>query len=227
MMVLQNDLIKPLTAKLNEDLTLKLTEDYIMTLMAKDDVKHAPKSKRVTKNASNTVYQVRNFPGTLEVVKIPNNYRLYLYGKSLVIYLLAHPIEPEYDEPADAVDMSIKTSVHEAGAAATDVITVSESDITSKGLLNPETELGFRFKCTAIAVGSIVNKLIVPILPSDKQLCLDMNICTKVADKIQRFDTNLHIQPAVQSTQSTIQRKHSYQQAAGEQKGICKRPRML
>lgn len=181
MMVVRNDLIKPLTAELNDDLSLKLTEDYIVTLLGKADVKQAPKSNRTTKNSNNTLYQVRPFPGTLELVKLPNHNRLYLHGKSLVVYLRALLVEVDRCEEDAAPP-------HE-----------EDCETIAKGISNPERELGYRFHCTAIAVGSIHNKSIVSLTDSDHQLCLNLNIPTKVADKIRGMPrTILFNIPAIQ-----------------------------
>lgn len=86
--ILMKDYIKPLTQNLNSQFNLSLSDEDLISLISKEDVKMAPK-KRVTRKPTNLMFQVRDFPECLELVKVDCSNRMYILGKSTVVYTIA------------------------------------------------------------------------------------------------------------------------------------------
>lgn len=171
--VIVKDWIRPLVANLNSSFITSgepITEEYIIKVLSDaEDVKHMPKSKRVLKHSSSSLFQVRSYEGYLELVKLKSNKRLYLHDKSLVVYVVSKP-SSEY---SSAVSSSSKSDDAQAGCPP-------------KGLENPESELGYMFPGKVTAVGSLVDNRMEPLTASDEELCGALGICTKIAGKISR-----------------------------------------
>lgn len=166
--VVMKDWIKPLTRNLNSQQNLSLTEEYMVSLIHMDDVKHTPKSKRLSKPTSNVLFQVRNYPNSIDLVKLPNHERLYLLGKSIVVYASAQMCAED--------------------GTALEEFEHCDGGYRPEGIPNPEIELGYTFDTKLIAVGSLVNNEVTYLTDEDMQLCESMGIYTELAGKIKRAD---------------------------------------
>ena len=185
-LVVMEDYIKPIVKNLNLIYNLDLTEEYVVSLLERNDMKHVAKSKRVIKPAAKAMFQVREYPDKLDLVKIPNHNRLYLLGKSLAVYVSAQGCYESEDGH----------SIEE--------FEYGDEEFKPEGIPNPENELGYTFSARLIAVGSIINKNIMYLTEEDERLCDELGIYRDLTAKIKRAEERSKIVDHANEAQSSL-----------------------
>lgn len=153
-----------------------------MALINREDYKHTPKPKRVAKQINNILFKVRNYPNSLEVVKIPNHTHLYLVGQSLVVYAAAPP-PCEYDSEVGEHASSLLQTSHcqsslEDGS--------SKQAAQAEGIPDPEQLHGYSFNAKVVAMGSLINNNLVYLTEEDADKCDELGIHVDMAGKLKR-----------------------------------------
>lgn len=197
------DWIRPLTVNLKEHYNIAISEDEVVSLIKKDDFKHTTKQKRNTKHSNNFLFKVRNYPNSIEVVKINNHSRLYLVGETLVVYAAAAAASAEVEEPepepeaeAEAeADEEIESDMHiptPYGGFSGQVHGNVESWETveqptyNEGIPDPELVHGFTFDAKLVAIGSLINNNLVHLTDTDLDKCVELGIYSQMTGKLQR-----------------------------------------
>lgn len=187
--ILMKDWIRPLTLKLNESYDLCLTEEDLVAMIHRDDIKHMPKQKRMSKQNNNTVYKAREYPDCLEVVKLSGHTHLYLLGETLVVYIAAPPCA-DY-EYADADHCSLMEEGNTEYSKEGHRCDSSYKNDYKGGIPNPEQSHGYTFGAHVMAIGSLLDCVIGSITVEDRAVCKTLGIYVEMAGKIQRAQEKL------------------------------------